>query len=377
MAYATNDPRSATEDYVARLWKIGIRASVRDVVTVGGAIQHLLAETRSGRTAFVVGTEALRRHVSDAGLRVLNGTDLASRAEVVVVGGTEDLVYDDLRIAALAVRRGADFLATARDPTYPQPDGLWPGTGAILAAVEVASGRTAEIVGKPEPQLMLTALDRLGGGRTLVVGDRVDTDLAAAAAAELDAASGAERRDGTTGTEWVRARAGGRHGHARRPDPGLLARWRSESESRIGEDRTATHPGLPSMPGSPDPNPHQRIHLRRRPPRAARTCSRSPSARPGRLRQRLRRLHPARLVQVRRAHRGHEVRVPVPVHRHRPAPPQLAAAAAAAAPRAPPPRAAPTPPARGATRARPPRTRRGCGATLIVETHSRTPCAFR
>ena len=204
VAYATNDPRSGTEDYVARLWKIGIRASLRDVVTVGGAIQHLLAETRSGRTAFVVGTDALRRHVADAGLRVLNGTDLASRAEVVVVGGTEELVYDDLRYAALAARRGADFLATARDPTYPQPDGLWPGTGAIVAAIEVASGRSAEIVGKPEPQLMLTALDRLGDGRTLVVGDRVDTDLAAAAAAQLDAAlvlSGGTERQALNGVE--------------------------------------------------------------------------------------------------------------------------------------------------------------------------------
>jgi HAD superfamily hydrolase (TIGR01450 family) len=205
VAYATNDPRSATEDYVARLWKIGIRASVRDVVTVGGAVQHLLSDTRSGRTAFVVGTDALRKHVTDAGLRVLNGTDLASRAEVVVVGGTEELVYDDLRFAALAVRRGADFLATARDPTYPQPDGLWPGTGAILAAIEVASGRKAETVGKPEPQLLLTALDRLGTDRrTLVVGDRVDTDLGAAAAAELDAAlvlSGGTERQALNGFE--------------------------------------------------------------------------------------------------------------------------------------------------------------------------------
>jgi glycerol-1-phosphatase len=204
VAYATNDPRSAPEDYVARLWKIGIRASLRDVVTVGGAVQHLLAETRSGRTAFVVGTAALRRHVAEAGLRLLNDTDLASRAEVVVVGGTEELTYDDLRVATLAVRRGADFLATARDPTYPQPDGLWPGTGAILAAVEVASERTAEIVGKPEPQLLLTALDRLGDGRALVVGDRVDTDLTAAAAAELDAAlvlSGGASRDALNGFE--------------------------------------------------------------------------------------------------------------------------------------------------------------------------------
>jgi glycerol 3-phosphatase-2 len=205
VAYATNDPRSATEDYVARLWKIGIRASLRDVVTVGGALQHLLAETRSRQTAFVVGTDALLRHVTDAGLRVLNGTDLASRAEVVVVGGTEDLIYDDLRYAALAVRRGADFLATGRDPIYPQADGPWPGTGAILAAIEVASGRTAEIVGKPEPQLMFTALDRLGGdGRTLVVGDRVDSDLAAAAAARLDAAlvlSGGTERQALNGFE--------------------------------------------------------------------------------------------------------------------------------------------------------------------------------
>jgi HAD superfamily hydrolase (TIGR01450 family) len=188
VAFATNDPRSSTEDYVAKLWSLGIQASLGDVVTVGGATQHLLAETRSGRTAFVIGTEPLWRHVAEAGLRLLNGTDLASRAEVVVVGGTEDLVYDDLRNASLAVRRGADFLATGRDPTYPQPDGLWPGTGAIVAAVEYATGRTAEVVGKPQPQLFLTAVDRLGEGRTLVVGDRLDSDVGAAARAGLDAA---------------------------------------------------------------------------------------------------------------------------------------------------------------------------------------------
>jgi glycerol-1-phosphatase len=188
VAFATNNAYESTEDLVAQLWKIGIRASLRDVVTVGGAMQHLLAETRSGRTAFVIGTAAMHRHVADAGLRVMNGTDLASRAEVVVVAGTTDLVYDDLRHAVQAVTRGADFLATARDPTYPQPDGLWPGTGAVVAAVEYATATKAAIVGKPEPHLFHTALDRLGDGRTLVVGDRVGSDLAAAAAANLDAA---------------------------------------------------------------------------------------------------------------------------------------------------------------------------------------------
>src|SRR5206468_7818280 len=120
--------------------------------------------------------------------KILNGTDLATRAEVVVVGAAESLTYDDLRCAALSARRGGDLLGTSRDPTYPMPDGFWPGTGALLAAVEVASGRTAQIVGKPEPQLILTALDRLGDGHTLMIGDRLDTDIAAAAKAHVDAA---------------------------------------------------------------------------------------------------------------------------------------------------------------------------------------------
>jgi ribonucleotide monophosphatase NagD (HAD superfamily) len=68
------------------------------------------------------------------------------------------------------------------------PDGLWPGTGAIVVALEYASDRTAEIVGKPEPGLIRTAIDRLGAGRVLVVGDRLDADVAAAHAAGLDAA---------------------------------------------------------------------------------------------------------------------------------------------------------------------------------------------
>ncbi|MEA2480976.1 MAG: glycerol-phosphatase [Thermoleophilaceae bacterium] len=186
VAFVTNNPRMSGEDYVRKLWKLGIKASLGDVVTVGGATQHLLAETRQGRTAFVIGSPAMHQHVRDAGLRLMNGTDLASRVEVVVVAGTDRVDYDDLRTATLAVRRGADFLATSRDPTYPMPDGMWPGTGAILAAVETAAEQQAALIGKPEPQLMLTAIERMGEGRTLVIGDRPDTDGAAAAAAKLD-----------------------------------------------------------------------------------------------------------------------------------------------------------------------------------------------
>ncbi len=188
VAFATNNSWHSGEDQVAKLWRLGIQAALADVVTVGGAIQHLLADTRQGRTAFVIGTESLARHVADAGLRVLNGTDLASRAEVVVVGGTDRVDYGDLRTAVLAARRGGDLLATGRDPTLPMPGGDWPGTGALLAAVETGSGVTAEIAGKPQPQLFLTAIDRMGDGRTLAIGDRLDSDVAAAAAAGLDAA---------------------------------------------------------------------------------------------------------------------------------------------------------------------------------------------
>jgi HAD superfamily hydrolase (TIGR01450 family) len=188
VAFATNDSRHALEDHVRKLWGIGLKASLADVVSAGAAMQHLLAETRRGRTAFVIGGESFHRHVMDAGCRTLNETDLASRAEMVLVAHSDQLIYDDLRNAALAVRRGAELLATSRDPTLPMPDGLWPGTGSILAAVETASGGHASIVGKPEPQLFYTALDRLGEGRTLVVGDRLDSDVAAAAKAGLDAA---------------------------------------------------------------------------------------------------------------------------------------------------------------------------------------------
>jgi glycerol-1-phosphatase len=188
LCFVTNNPRRAAEDYVAKMWRLGMQASPRDVVTVGGATQHLLAETRTGRTAFVIGTETLHKHVADAGLKVLNGTDLATRAEVVVLGGTEGWTFDDVRAAALAARRNGDLIATSIDPTYPMPDGLWPGTGALVKAVEVASEQTAIVVGKPEPQLIITALDRLGDGRALMIGDRLDTDIAAAAKAHIDAA---------------------------------------------------------------------------------------------------------------------------------------------------------------------------------------------
>src|SRR5262249_39824770 len=76
-----------------------------------------------------------------------------------------------------------------RDASFPMPDGLWPGPGAVLAAIETASGRRAvATIGKPEPPMYETARDRLGPGRVLAVGDRLDVDVAGAQRAGMDSA---------------------------------------------------------------------------------------------------------------------------------------------------------------------------------------------
>jgi HAD superfamily hydrolase (TIGR01450 family) len=189
IAFITNDARHSGEDFVRKLWGQGFQASLEEIVTVGGAIQHVLAE-RGDRlgSAFVIGSPAIFRHVADAGVRVVNGTEFASRADIVVVAGHDDLRYDELRTATQAVLRGADLLGAGRDATFPMPDGPWPGSGAILAAVEYATGRRGHAVGKPDAQIFHTALDRLGEGRALVVGDRLDADVGGAHAAQLDGA---------------------------------------------------------------------------------------------------------------------------------------------------------------------------------------------
>jgi glycerol 3-phosphatase-2 len=189
IAYVTNDARMATEDFVRKLWGLGLQASVREVVTVGGAIQHYLAErAATARTAFVIGAEPIWRHVDDAGLTIVNRTDLAARADVVVIAAHEDFDYAELRTATQAVMRGAGIVAGGRDASFPMPDGPWPGSGSVVAALEAATGAKAHSVGKPEPGIFQTALDRLGEGSALVIGDRLDSDLAGAHAAGLDAA---------------------------------------------------------------------------------------------------------------------------------------------------------------------------------------------
>jgi HAD superfamily hydrolase (TIGR01450 family) len=201
LAFLTNDARRSPEEYVRKLWALGVRASLEEVVTVGAAIQHFLAG-RERASVYVIGSPAVFRHVSDAGHRIVNGTGRATRADVVVVAGHDEFSYRELREATQAVLGGAELIAANRDRTFPREDGLWPGTGAIAVAIEYATERIAQIVGKPEPEIFRTALERLGDGRTLVVGDRVDVDLRGAAGVGLD---GAIVLTGVASSEQARA----------------------------------------------------------------------------------------------------------------------------------------------------------------------------
>jgi glycerol 3-phosphatase-2 len=192
ISFVTNDGSRAPEDYVRKLWSLGLQASLEEVVTVGAAIQFLLASENGGgrmrRSAFVIGSRAIHKHVTEAGLRIVNDTENAASAHVVVVAAHEHLSYAELRVATRALLSGAELIAAGLDATYPTADGPAPGTGMLVAGLEYATGCVVRNAGKPDPLIFQAALDRLGPGRALMVGDRLDSDLAGAAAAGLDGA---------------------------------------------------------------------------------------------------------------------------------------------------------------------------------------------
>lgn len=184
-AFVTNNSSQLPEVYAKKLAHMGAGGDVEEIVTSAHATARMLSarvgELR-GRTAFVVGGPGLVQAVRELGVHVLDGDD-AVNVSMVVVGLDPTLTYDRLRIATLAIRAGATFVASNDDPTLPAAGGEWPGAGAIVAALRATTGREPMVAGKPEPWPMEIAAERLGGGGALVVGDRATTDVAAAAAA--------------------------------------------------------------------------------------------------------------------------------------------------------------------------------------------------
>jgi glycerol-1-phosphatase len=178
IAFVTNNSSRSPEAVAAHLVSVGITASPHEVETSALATGLLLAD-RGFRTAFVVGEEGLRTALAGHGISAVDG-DVPS-VDVVVVGFDRGATYGTLRTASILVQKGASLVASNADGSFPAQDGFaWPGAGALLAAIETTTGATAEIVGKPHPPIFHAALARAGGGRPLVVGDRLDTDVAGA-----------------------------------------------------------------------------------------------------------------------------------------------------------------------------------------------------
>jgi glycerol 3-phosphatase-2 len=178
IVFVTNNPGKPASAYGERLREAGIPVGDDRVVTAGEATATLAAERcGAGRTAFVIGAPAFHETVAATGLRLLDGK-AAREADIVLVSGHRGFDYEELLTATRALQRGARLLATSRDPTMPMPGGAVPGTGAVLAAVETASGATAVIGGKPEPHLFQVARERIEGAeRVAMVGDRLSSDI--------------------------------------------------------------------------------------------------------------------------------------------------------------------------------------------------------
>jgi HAD superfamily hydrolase (TIGR01457 family) len=181
--FVTNNSSRTPEDVARRLTSVGIDASPEDVVTSALATASMLA-AEGTRTAFVVGEEGISAALRDSGMDVLGGE--ATSADVVVVGWDRRVDFAKLRTACLLVQRGSRLVATNADPSYPAPEGLVPGAGALLAAITTTTGAIPTVVGKPQPELFRAALAAGGGGRALIVGDRLETDIAGAAALGWD-----------------------------------------------------------------------------------------------------------------------------------------------------------------------------------------------
>ncbi|MQA09723.1 MAG: HAD-IIA family hydrolase [Pseudonocardiaceae bacterium] len=183
--FITNNASRAPEEVANQLTGIGVPAKPTDVSTSGQAAAAVLAgEVADGDHVLVLGTEALAEEIRARGLRAVQRADDGVAA--VVQGLSKRTGWAELAEACLALRAGSGWVACNADPVLPTEQGMVPGNGAMVAALTAATGRTPTVAGKPERPLFDQAVASCGGGTALVVGDRLDTDIAGANNAELD-----------------------------------------------------------------------------------------------------------------------------------------------------------------------------------------------
>lgn len=182
-ALASNNSSKSAAEYVTRVHSLGIPVETELIITSGlVTVDELQRTYPRGTPIYVIGSGSLIELLKDSGYLI----DPDS-AQVVIVGLDVTLTYDKLKIAGKRLLAGADFIGTNGDLTLPTADGISPGNGAILAALQAMTGRVPRLMGKPEPAMFRTALNRLNSApdRTLMIGDRLDTDILGAQQAGL------------------------------------------------------------------------------------------------------------------------------------------------------------------------------------------------
>jgi 4-nitrophenyl phosphatase len=179
--FATNNSTKTSAQYVSRLQEFGVDVEPWQVVTSSQAAAHAMAEhLPPGSEVFMIGEDGLRIPLEEKGFTVLSTAE-APQAQAVVMGLDRSVNFEKLVEATLLVRRGTPFYATNADKTFPTPRGQIPGAGAWISVITTATSVQPIVAGKPFPFLMDLSMEKLGTDRneTLVIGDRLDTDIAA------------------------------------------------------------------------------------------------------------------------------------------------------------------------------------------------------
>ncbi len=183
--FLTNNATRTPEEYVHRLGEMGIRIHVERVFTSALATaSYARAHFPPPRQALIVGGNGIRVAMQEAGYSLI---EKEKEAELVISSLDTQLTYARLTEATLAIRRGAPWLQTNPDRTFPSERGIVPGAGAIQAFLEAATEQTPIVIGKPQPDIFHQALQILGAQpeETVMLGDRLETDILGAHRAGL------------------------------------------------------------------------------------------------------------------------------------------------------------------------------------------------
>ncbi|HOK27136.1 MAG TPA: HAD-IIA family hydrolase [Bacteroidales bacterium] len=181
--FLTNSSERTPKELKAKMHRLGIDVDEDVFYTSALATANFLAGQKPGGSAFIIGEAGLIHALYSVGYSMNN-----INPDYVVVGETRSYNYEKIEQAVNLVLRGARLIGTNPDVTGPVEGGIVPATRALVAPIELATGKSAYYVGKPNPLMMRIALKKLGCSReeTIIIGDRMDTDIIAGIESEID-----------------------------------------------------------------------------------------------------------------------------------------------------------------------------------------------